>query len=57
MVVQYYAVENANVCIQNGLTINNQYTINRHSSPIFKLWKYEFFICSIDRVLIADFIL
>ena len=27
---------------------------NRHSSPIFKFWKNRLFICSIDRVLIAD---
>ena len=26
----------------------------RHSSPIFKFWKNGLFICSTDRVLIAD---
>jgi len=35
-------------------TEKNIIAIARHSSPIFKLWKFELFICSVDRVLIAD---
>ena len=40
---------------KNRLPLNSSiYNFSRHSSPIFKFWKNGLFICSIDRVLIAD---
>ena len=33
---------------------NRYWAYGRHSSPIFEFWKNGLFICSIDRVLIAD---
>jgi len=45
------AVLSSSFCDGNDIAGGNN---SRHSSPKLKFWKFQLFICSKDRVMIAD---